>query len=63
MMLQTSDGANAGNVLLDLVRAVYAHQIANVKNGRELICGYAFKDPPVNGKIRDAYRNFIAAFV
>ena len=62
MMLQTSDGANAGNVLLDLVRAVYAHQITNVKNGRELICGYAFKDPPVNGKIRDAYRNFIAAF-
>jgi len=45
-----------------LVRAVYAHQITNVKNGRELICGYAFKDPPVNGKIRDAYRNFIAAF-
>jgi myo-inositol-1-phosphate synthase len=62
MMLQTSDGANAGNVLLDAVRAVYAHHTSNVKNGRELICGYSFKDPPVNGKIRDAYRNFIAAF-
>lgn len=62
MMLQSSDGANAGNVLLDVVRAVYAHHTRNVKNGCELICGYAFKDPPVNGKIRETYRNFVEAF-
>ena len=62
MMLQTSDGANAGNVVLDVVRAVYAHHIRKVKNGCELICGYGFKDPPVKYKIRDSYRNFIEAF-
>ncbi|HET7148891.1 MAG TPA: hypothetical protein VFI73_10380 [Candidatus Nitrosopolaris sp.] len=62
MMLQTSDGANAGNVIMDVVRAVHAHHNCRVKNGSELICGYGFKDPPVKFKIRDSYRNFVEAF-
>jgi myo-inositol-1-phosphate synthase len=62
IVLKSHDGANAGNVLMDVVRAVYVHKNRKVKNGRQLICSYGFKLSPTKYKIRDVYREFISAF-
>jgi myo-inositol-1-phosphate synthase len=60
LTLRTSDGANAGNVLLDVVRAT----AKRVKAGKasEVISAYGFKSPPKRFKIREAYSNFISMF-
>ena len=60
LTLRTSDGANAGNVLLDLVRA-----IARAKGAKsaEVINAYGFKNPPKKYKIREAYAAFAESFV
>jgi len=59
LTLRTSDGANAGNVLLDVVRA-----IAGAKGAKaaEVICAYGFKNPPKQFKIRKAYEGFVEMF-
>ena len=58
LTLRTSDGANAGNVLLDVVRATAK------KGGKaaEVISAYGFKNPPKQYKIRQAYANFASMF-
>jgi myo-inositol-1-phosphate synthase len=58
LTLRTSDGANAGNVLLDVVRATAK------KGGKaaEVISAYGFKNPPKQFKIREAYANFTRMF-
>jgi myo-inositol-1-phosphate synthase len=58
LTLRTSDGANAGNVLLDVVRA------SSKKTGKtsEVISAYGFKNPPKQFKIREAYANFANMF-
>jgi myo-inositol-1-phosphate synthase len=58
LTLRTSDGANAGNVLLDVVRA------SAKKTGKasEVISAYGFKSPPKRFKIREAYSNFASMF-
>ena len=60
LTLRTSDGANAGNVLFDVVRAM-----AKNKNPKatDVINAYAFKNPPKKSKIREAYSAFAKAFV
>ena len=60
LTLRTSDGANAGNVLLDVVRAT----AKKVKAGKasEVISAYGFKNPPKQFKIREAYANFVSMF-
>ncbi len=57
LTLRTNDGANAGNVLLDVVRAA----AKKVKGGKasEVISAYGFKNPPKQFKIRQAYSNFV----
>jgi myo-inositol-1-phosphate synthase len=62
ILVKTNDGTNAGNVLMDVVRAVYSHDNRKVKNGRQLICAYGFKVTPVNYRIREVYHEFISAF-
>ncbi len=59
LTLRTSDGANAGNVLLDVVRAT-----GKARGGKaaEVISAYGFKSPPKRYKIREAYSNFIEMF-
>jgi myo-inositol-1-phosphate synthase len=59
LTLRTSDGANAGNVLFDVVRA-----IAGSKSVRaaEIINAYGFKNPPKKYKIREAYATFARSF-
>jgi myo-inositol-1-phosphate synthase len=61
LTLRTSDGANAGNVLLDVVRATANR--AKASKASEVISAYGFKSPPKQYKIREAYSNFISIFV
>jgi myo-inositol-1-phosphate synthase len=61
LTLRTSDGANAGNVLLDIVRAAGAKKVSASK-ASELISAYGFKSPPKQFKIREAYSNFVDVF-
>jgi myo-inositol-1-phosphate synthase len=60
LTLRTSDGANAGNVLLDVVRAT-AKKIRADK-ASEVISAYGFKNPPKRFKIREAYASFVSMF-
>ncbi|MEM2140158.1 L-myo-inositol-1-phosphate synthase [Nitrososphaera sp.] len=60
LTLRTSDGANAGNVLLDVARAAKAR--GNVKKIVEAINAYGFKNPPRKAKIRQAYAGFVQMF-
>lgn len=61
LTLRTSDGANAGNVLLDVVRAASAKKVTASK-ASEVISAYGFKSPPKQFKIREAYSNFVDMF-
>lgn len=63
LTLRTSDGANAGNVLLDVVRALATAK--KIKGGKasEVISSYGFKNPPKQLKIREAYSAFTRMFV
>ena len=61
LTLRTSDGANAGNVLLDVVRATAKK--AKPAKASEVISAYGFKSPPKQFKIREAYSNFEDMFV
>ena len=61
--LRSSDGANGGNVLLDVVRA--AHRC--IKVGRlgtvGEICAYGFKSPPKPMRFDEAYSKFAALYI
>lgn len=61
LTLRTSDGANAGNVLLDVVRAARIKG-TNVKKATEIINAYGFKKPAKGAKIRQAYADFVEMF-
>ena len=60
LTLRTSDGPNAGNVLLDIVRAASRSRSAKAA---EVINAYGFKNPPKKYKIREAYSAFVKEFV
>jgi myo-inositol-1-phosphate synthase len=60
LTLRTSDGANAGNVLLDIIRAIAG---ARGAKAIEVINAYGFKNPPKKHKIREAYSAFAESFV
>lgn len=61
LTLRTSDGANAGNVLLDVARAAKAR--GNIKKVTEAINAYGFKKPAKGAKIRQAYSHFVEMFI
>ncbi|MEP0826327.1 MAG: hypothetical protein HRF40_12655 [Nitrososphaera sp.] len=60
LTLRTNDGPNAGNVLLDVVRATAKKSKA--AKASEVISAYGFKNPPKQFKIREAYANFVSMF-
>ena len=60
--LRTNDGANACNVLFDLIRAVKHCKENNKMSLSDTICAYGFKSPPKTLKIRDSYASFVNAF-
>jgi len=61
--LRSSDGANAGNVLFDVVRAAYrCKQIRKTGTVGE-ICAYGFKSPPKPMHYDEAYAKFSALYI
>ncbi len=61
--LRSSDGANAGNVLLDVVRATY-DCLRNGKQSRvDSISAYGFKSPPKPAHLDEAHSRFETLFV
>ncbi|MGD1054567.1 MAG: hypothetical protein ABR867_00585 [Nitrososphaerales archaeon] len=61
--LRSSDGANAGNILLDVLRAAYrARAIGKLGTVNE-ICAYGFKSPPKPMHFDEALAKFSALYV
>jgi myo-inositol-1-phosphate synthase len=61
--LKTKDGPNAGNVLLDVIRAIY-HAKCNGEYGAvNEICCYGFKRPPVPVRLLDGLEIFVRKYV
>ncbi len=61
--LRSSDGANAGNVLFDVIRAAYrCKQIGKTGTVGE-ICAYGFKSPPKPMHYDEAYTKFAALYI
>jgi myo-inositol-1-phosphate synthase len=61
--LRSSDGANAGNVLLDVIRATYrCLKIGKLGTVGE-ICAYGFKSPPKQMHYDEALTKFSALYV
>ncbi len=61
--LRSSDGANAGNVLLDVVRATYRCMKVGKLGTIGEICAYGFKSPPKQMHYDEAYTKFAALYV
>ena len=61
--LRSSDGANAGNILFDVLRATYAAKKAKKLKAVKEICAYGFKSPPKKERFEKGYRKFVSAFV
>jgi myo-inositol-1-phosphate synthase len=61
--LRSSDGANAGNILFDVLRATFASERTRKLKGVEEICAYGFKSPPRKEHFEEAYGRFVKAFV
>ena len=61
IMLRTNDGANACNVLFDVIRAIKYCKENSMVSLSDTICAYGFKSPPKTAKIRDS-ANFVNAF-
>jgi len=61
--LRSSDGANGGNVLLDVVRATHSCMKAGRLRAVGEVCAYGFKSPPKPMRFDDAYARFSALFV
>ena len=61
--LRSRDGANACNVLFDVVRAVKYCKENEKLSLNDTTCAYGFKNPPKTAKIRDSYTHFVNTFV
>jgi len=61
--LRSSDGANAGNVLFDVIRATYrCMKVGKIGTVGE-ICAYGFKSPPKPMHYDEAYTKFSALYI
>ncbi len=61
--LRSSDGANAGNILLDVLRATYRSMKSGKLGTVNEICAYGFKSPPKPMHFDEAYSKFSALYV
>lgn len=61
--LRSSDGANAGNVLLDVIRATSRCMKIGKLGTIGEICAYGFKSPPKPVHYDEAYTKFAALYV
>ena len=60
--LRTNDGANAGNVLLDVVRAVAKSQRSHHYGAQREICDYGFKKLPKPVLLHQAHAEFMKKY-
>ncbi len=60
--LRTNDGANAGNVLLDVVRAVAKSQKGHHYGAQREICDYGFKKLPKPVLLHHAHAEFLKKY-
>ncbi|MDG7007597.1 MAG: inositol-3-phosphate synthase [Nitrososphaerota archaeon] len=61
--LRSSDGANGGNVLLDVIRATYRCMRVGRLGTVGEICAYGFKSPPKPVRFDEAYSKFAALYI
>ncbi len=61
--LRSSDGTNAGNILLDVVRATHACKESGERSKTEIVCAYGFKSSSKHSHLDEAYSRFVSAFV
>ncbi len=61
--LRSSDGANAGNVLFDVIRATYRCKVTGRTGTVGEICAYGFKSPPKQMHYDEAYAKFAALYI
>jgi myo-inositol-1-phosphate synthase len=61
--LRSADGANAGNILLDVIRAAAWCTKTGKLGAVNEICAYGFKSPPKRIPFEEAYENFAASFI
>ena len=61
--LRSTDGANAGNILLDVIRAAYRTMKSGKLGTIPEICAYGFKSPPKPMHFDEAYSKFAALYV
>ncbi len=61
--LRSSDGANAGNVLFDVIRATYRCKATGKLGTVGEICAYGFKSPPKMIHYDEAYTKFAALYI
>jgi myo-inositol-1-phosphate synthase len=61
--LRSSDGANAGNILFDVIRATYRCLSTKKLGTVDEICAYGFKSPPKPVHFEEAYAKFAAAYI
>lgn len=61
--LRSADGANAGNVLFDVIRATYRCMKIGKLGTIGEICAYGFKSPPKPAHFDEAYAKFAALYV
>jgi myo-inositol-1-phosphate synthase len=61
--LKTTDGPNAGNILLDAVRAVKAAKDNGEVGAPHEICSYCFKRAPERMTLDESYRRFYEKYV
>jgi myo-inositol-1-phosphate synthase len=61
--LRSSDGANAGNILLDVIRATYRVKKSGKLGTVGEICAYGFKSPPKPAHFDEAYGKFAALYI
>jgi myo-inositol-1-phosphate synthase len=60
--LRTNDGANAGNVLLDVIRAVSKSQQSHHYGAQKEICNYGFKKLPKPVLLHNAHTDFMKKY-
>ena len=61
--LKTSDGANAGNILLDVTRGVQASRDRGTYGAPNDLCGYGFKSPPRAVGIEQSTARFLERYI
>jgi myo-inositol-1-phosphate synthase len=61
--LRSSDGANAGNILFDVLRATHRSMKSGNLAGVKEICAYGFKSPPERWPLDVSYSKFVSRFL